>query len=288
MCALGAVGSMPEYRVTGPASRSRRSASRSVLWAIRPRQARSSRMCGAVTGPLCLVPCPTVRHATSRAPRGRGASRLVRGDGPRPRDPQPPRPLLPGRDPDPGAGAHGRVGDPLPRLEPDRRRRVEDVDAVLLAADAEQGAQPGGAARQLGVATPRRRAGARARRPGRRAPPPRAAARRRGARRRARRRSRRSACRRRSRRRGGPPGPTSPRCGRCGPGSSASRGRPRPGRPRPRRRGPAPRRRRCRRPARTRAAPGPRRAGRRPARRGPAGSGWLTGGGSGPSTRGPR
>src|SRR3954470_22787738 len=110
-------------------------------------------MCGAVTGPLCPAAAPRSRPLPVGT-LGTRTPRLVRRHGARPGHPEPPRPLLPGRDPDPGTGAHPRVRDPLARLEPDRLRRIEDVDAVLLAPDAEQGAQPGGAAGELGVAAP--------------------------------------------------------------------------------------------------------------------------------------
>ena len=70
-CKLGAVGSKPEYTVTGPASRSFASASRSVDCAISPRQSNSSRML------VLMMPIMPYRRCQSLAP-GSGARGLRR------------------------------------------------------------------------------------------------------------------------------------------------------------------------------------------------------------------
>src|SRR3546814_14437965 len=99
------------YNVTGPASRSLRKASRSVDWAISPRQVSSSRIFSVTDS---IIP-------SSRNDRRSRAS-AIRGHRSRVRNPQAPRNLRRGTDP------HPRSTDPflrLPQFEPTPPGRVE-------------------------------------------------------------------------------------------------------------------------------------------------------------------
>src|SRR5450759_2149027 len=125
-CRLGAVGSKPQYRVTGPAASASRSAARSVVCATRPRHWSSSRMSVTVSpssprgssglraAPVCPVRrrgCVTFRCAPNGSRRGpvRGHGRVA-GDPPPPREPLRVSPLDPDADARPALGRCRRGG----------------------------------------------------------------------------------------------------------------------------------------------------------------------------------
>src|SRR5579875_2229992 len=142
MCRLGAVGSKPQYTVIGPAFIAARSASRSVLCAMSPRQARSSRRC--VTTRI-LARDRHGANAWSAPAAGFGARRSppaadvrpVRRDSWLAADPEPPRNIGGRGDPNPRTAADHLLRDRIPEFERKAAARSAGIHPVVRLVDAE-------------------------------------------------------------------------------------------------------------------------------------------------------